>query len=361
MQFLVLGAGAIGAYIGATLGRSGQWVTLVGRKPFVDAANQNGIQMQLPDGRSWQTTNFRAVNTVQEAGLSHGMYQPPYDVVLICVKAYSVDATLSELQVHRAAICVAEAAKTRFVCFQNGVGSEERLAEVFGQSQVWAGTTTSPVLVPQVGQIQVARAGGTVCMAPVDGDVAGGAPMVERMREAFWGIRTYPDARALKWSKLLLNMMGNATSAILGLTPGAIYAHPALYKLEMQALREAIQVMQAQHIQPVNLPHYPAATLAKALRWLPERALQPILQKQLAQGRGSKWPSFYYDVQGKTGHCEVNWLNGAVVKYGQQLGIKTPANQRLTHVLTRIISGEDEAAGWQGQAARLANMNEQEA
>ena len=358
MQILVLGAGAIGAYLGATLGRSGQWVTLVGRKPFVDAANQNGIQMHLPDGRSWQTSNFRAISSLAEANCAQGMYTPPYDVIFVCVKAYDVDEAIRELKTCEPAVFRAGTGGTIFVSFQNGVGSEERFAEAFGAEQVWAGTTTSPVTVPQAGQVQVARAGGAICLAPMTKVSDAGSQMAERVREAFWSMRVYPDARALKWSKLLLNMLGNASSAILGMPPGEIYAQPALYQLESRALREATQVMQALHIRPVNLPHYPAATLAKAVRWLPAAILQPVLRKQLAQGRGSKWPSFYYDVQNHSDRCEVAWLNGAVVKYGRQLGLPTPANQRLTDVLTRMINGEDDASAWQGQVARLATLAE---
>ena len=116
------------------------------------------------------------------------------------------------------------------------VGSEERFAEAFGAEQVWAGTTTSPVTVPQAGQVQVARAGGAICLAPMTKVNDAGAQMAERVREAFWSMRVYPDARALKWSKLLLNMLGNASSAILGMPPGEIYAQPALYQLESRAI-----------------------------------------------------------------------------------------------------------------------------
>ena len=122
MQILVLGAGAIGAYLGASLGRSGQWVTLVGRKPFVDAANQNGIQMHLPDGRSWQTSNFRAVSSLMEANCAQGMYTPPYDVIFVCVKAYDVDEAIRELKTCEPAVYRAGAGGTIFVSFQNGRG-----------------------------------------------------------------------------------------------------------------------------------------------------------------------------------------------------------------------------------------------
>jgi len=63
-------------------------------------------------------------------------------------------------------------------------------------------------------------------------------------------------------------------------------------------------------------------------------------------------------VQNHTGHSEVAWLNGAVVEHGRQLGVPTPANQRLTDVLSRITDGREEAAAWKGQAMRLATLPE---
>src|SRR6266511_5004896 len=100
MQLLILGAGAVGAYLGAYLGRSGQLVTLVGRQRFVDAVRgqSRGLQVQLPDGRTWQTSNFRTVASVHEACDSVGLYGPPYDAILVCVKAYDVEEAIHEMQ-----------------------------------------------------------------------------------------------------------------------------------------------------------------------------------------------------------------------------------------------------------------------
>ena len=366
MQILILGAGAIGAYLGAYLGRCGQWVTLVGREPFVEAASRDGIHMQLPNGRSWQTSNFRAVSSLAEAAKSSGLYKLPYDVIVASVKAYDVDSAIQEIKTHESLICHAQGARDDgavygavFLCFQNGVGSEERFATAFGAERVWAATTTSPVTAPQAGQVRVERASGAICLAPLIPNVSQ-AKVIDHLKEAAWSVRVYSDARALKWSKLLLNMMGNATSAILGLSPADIYAQPALYQFEIRALREAARVMQGMNISPVNLPHYPAGALAKAVRWLPSAILQPVLRRQLARGRGDKWPSFYYDVVNHSGKCEVGWLNGAIVECGRQLGIPTPVNQRLTDVLSRITHGEEDPSTWHGQVTKLVATPEQE-
>jgi 2-dehydropantoate 2-reductase len=283
------------------------------------------------------------------------------------MKAYDVQGAVGELQLRTEQLCHPTASpelQTTFLCFQNGVGSEDEVAQVFGEDRVWAATTTSPVSVTKPGCVQVERAHGTVCLAPwqlATGSRRSPSParpqslLVQAFKGAFFDLQFTTDGRALKWSKLLLNMLGNATSAILGLSPAEVYSHHTLFHMEMQALREAVRVMNAVRVHPVNLPGYPARTLAVAAQTLPEAFLQPIMRGQLTRGRGTKWPSLYYDVQKSTGHSEVGWLNGAVARYGQQFGVPTPANQRLTDVLTRIMRGDDDARSWQGQVEKLTS------
>jgi 2-dehydropantoate 2-reductase len=369
MQLLIVGAGAVGTYVGAFLAHSGQLVTLVARSEFVQAVNaaENALTIQSPSGPGWQTRNFRAVACAEAAAESQGLFGPPYDAILLCMKAYDLQGAISELQPRTEQLCHPTASpelQTTFLCFQNGVGSEDEAAQAFGADRVWAATTTSPVSVIKPGCVRVERAHGTVCLAPCQsatGSRRSTSPvrqqslLVQAFRGALFNFQFTADGRALKWSKLLLNILGNATSAILGLSPAEIYSNHKLFHLEMQALREAVRVMNALRVHPTNLPSYPARTLAAAAQTLPEVLLQPIMCAQLTRGRGTKWPSLYYDVQKSTGHSEVGWLNGAVVRYGRQYGIPTPANQRLTEVLTRIARGDDDARSWQGQVEKLTH------
>src|SRR5689334_17681443 len=101
MRIMILGAGAIGSWLGTCIGRSGHAVTMVGRRPFVDTVSSAGLQVQWPDGRSWQTNNVRPVLTAAEAQSSQGMYQASYDAILVCVKAYAVDQAIRELSQHQ--------------------------------------------------------------------------------------------------------------------------------------------------------------------------------------------------------------------------------------------------------------------
>ena len=151
--------------------------------------------------------------------------------------------------------------------------------------------------------------------------------------------RLYADAAAMKWSKLLTNLMGNATAAILDMPPAAIYAHPGLLRLEIAMLREALAVMDAQGIPVVDLPGAPVRLLAWGVRRLPVPLLAPLLRKAVGGGRGGKMPSFHIDLHSGRGQTEVDALNGAGVRYGQRFGVPTPVNRLLTETLTALTEG----------------------
>ena len=118
----------------------------------------------------------------------------------------------------------------------------------------------------------------------------------------------------MKWSKMLTNLVGNATSAILDLTPAQIFNHPDLFNIEIQQLRETLAVMRAQGLQPINLPGVPVKLLALAAERMPGWIARPLLQRAVGRGRGSKMPSFHIDLHSGRGKSEVDYLNGAVVK-----------------------------------------------
>ena len=61
--------------------------------------------------------------------------------------------------------------------------------------------------------------------------------------------------------------------------------------------------------------------------------------KAVGGGRGGKMPSFYIDLHAGRKESEVEFLNGAVVRFGSRLGIPTPVNQAYYEVLTGLAQG----------------------
>jgi len=88
MKFLVAGAGAIGAYIGAHMTRAGYDVTLFARGPHLKAMQANGVHMKSADGDF--EVRPRIIGSLEEAG--------PSDVVFLGVKAHSLPQLAPQLK-----------------------------------------------------------------------------------------------------------------------------------------------------------------------------------------------------------------------------------------------------------------------
>jgi 2-dehydropantoate 2-reductase len=159
----------------------------------------------------------------------------------------------------------------------------------------------------------------------------------------------------MKWSKLMLNIVNNASSAILDEPPARIIAHPRLFDLEIEALRECVLVMKAQGLDAVSLPGYPVDWLARLVTatWLPRPITRAILRPFLRSGRGTKMPSLQIDLAAERATSEIGVLNGAIVDAGQQVGVATPVNRALTDILTGLVSKKLHWADYRGQPEKL--------
>jgi 2-dehydropantoate 2-reductase len=90
MKIAVVGAGAIGGYLGAKLSLAGEDVTFIARNKNLAAINAHGFKLILEDGSEQRPTEVRAVQAMAEAG--------PQDAVLLTVKAHQVKDLLPELR-----------------------------------------------------------------------------------------------------------------------------------------------------------------------------------------------------------------------------------------------------------------------
>jgi len=90
VKIAVVGAGAIGGYLGAKLSLAGEDVTFIARNRNLEAINARGFSLQLEDGSTQHAADVRAVQACSEAG--------PQDAVLLTVKAHQVRDLLPELR-----------------------------------------------------------------------------------------------------------------------------------------------------------------------------------------------------------------------------------------------------------------------
>jgi 2-dehydropantoate 2-reductase len=90
MRIAVVGAGAIGGYLGAKLALAGEEVTFIARNRNLAAINANGFRLILEDGSEHHAVTARAVQHMADAG--------EQDAVLLTVKAHQVRDVLPDLR-----------------------------------------------------------------------------------------------------------------------------------------------------------------------------------------------------------------------------------------------------------------------
>jgi 2-dehydropantoate 2-reductase len=340
MNILVIGAGAIGGYFGGRLADQHD-VTLIDRARLVEIIRSRGLRIIEPEAEH-TPRNITAVESITAAfeRTAH------FDLALFCVKTYDTRGAIDPARPYADRI-------DHVLSLQNGVTSEDVLGEAFGRDKIIAGTFLNPVSVPEPGVVRLEKRKGGIGIAPL-----GPSPdaIVEALRTIGLPVHVYADYRSMKWSKLLLNLIGNATSAILDLNTTEAFADRRVFAIEIAALREAVAVMDALSIKPVSLPGYPVPLLVFALRYLPLPLLQMVMKRMARSGRGNKLPSLLMDLTYGRTQSEIDALNGAVARAGEAIGMQTPVNTQLTNIVQDLVAGKVDRAVWRRQTEKLAKI-----
>ncbi|MBN1149005.1 MAG: 2-dehydropantoate 2-reductase, partial [Anaerolineales bacterium] len=291
LRFLIFGAGAVGTYIGGSLALAGYPVVFLERPEVAAELRRKGLFLGLSQGRT------RLPSPSTACSIEEALAQGPFEAAIFALKSYDTLAALESLMPH-------EASLPPFLCLQNGVDNEAALEAALGPGKVIAGSLTSAIQRNAAGDISLQRLRGV-------GIAAGNplsAPLVDALNSAGLNARLFPRAADMKWSKMLTNLLANASSAILDMTPGEIFKHSGLCYLEIAQLREALAVMRSQQIRAVDLPATPVRLLALSVLFAPGWLARPLLQRAVGAGRGGKMPSFHIDLHSGSGKSEVDYL-----------------------------------------------------
>ncbi|MDZ4159340.1 MAG: 2-dehydropantoate 2-reductase [Anaerolineaceae bacterium] len=336
LHVLCFGVGAIGTYIGGSLALAGHWVVFVERPEIADEVRQRGLRLRIR-GEELVIEQPEVLNSIGEA-----LERSPFDVAILAIKSFDTPQFIESLKPYRDSI-------PPVLCLQNGVENESLIAELLGKERVIAGTVTSAIGRREAGDIALERLRGM--------GVAAGHPLapslVMAMDRAGLNCRLFRHVDGMKWSKMLTNLLANASSAILDMTPAEIYAHPGLFRLEVAQLREALAVMHALRIPLVDLPRTQVRLLGWIVERLPVGFSRPLLARTIGKGRGAKMPSFHIDLYSGRGKSEVDYLNGAVVRGGNRAGIPTPVNRVLTQTLLDLTEGNIQREEYARQPEKL--------
>jgi 2-dehydropantoate 2-reductase len=334
---LVVGAGAVGSFLGALLGSAGHDVTLV---RIFEPDSDRPIDLVRPDG-SRLTVPVRRVTRTQDA-------QAP-DLILVAVKMPSLRDALSPTLLWPS---------VPTLTVENGIGAEEIAAQARPGAPILAGSLTAPIRLASEDEVDWMGKGGLGLAA----STPGAEPLLRGLMADFRGAglraAQLPNARSMKWSKLLANLLANATGAILDMDASTIYRDPRLFSVERRQILEALAVMTELGLRPVALPGAPVPWLGRGFR-LPAWLGRPILTRAVGGARAGKSPSLRIHVRSAppdgaaSEPTEASWMNGAVARAGAELAIPTPVNARLAELVDEVAADPHRRAWLRGHPERL--------
>lgn len=335
MTDLVVGGGAVGTLLAWALASGGRDVAVVRRR--LDGPTRTGeVAVVDLDG-------VRRTASVTDVGTPADLAQAP-ELIVFAVKMFDLDEAVASCAVWPSATSLTPG---------NGVGGEEIVARHRPDAGLIAGSLTVSVDPLPDGAVARLNRGG-IGLAPVHGDVGG---LVDALVAAFDAgrlrARQLDDSRAMKWSKLVANLVGNASSAILDMPPEAIYADPVGFGIERRQLREALAVMRRLELRPVALPGADVRLLAAAMR-LPPALARFVLRRVVAAGRGGKDPSLRIHAGRGSGPSEVAWLNGAVARAAADFGGEARVNHWLAEIVEEALADPSRRDWFRERPDRLA-------
>ncbi len=317
MKVVVLGAGAIGAYVGAALERGGEDVTLIARGAHLEAMRQHGVRVISPRGdfeaHPAVTDDF---NALAEA-----------DVAFVALKAYSLPALAER-------IGGALGPETVVIPAQNGIpwwyfqSHSGPLAGTTVESVDPGGAISRSIEPPRIvgcvvycsteiiepGVIRHTE-GTRFAIGEPDGSLT---DRCRRISEAFvaGGLKcpVEENLREQIWLKLIGNVAFNSVTALTGATLGELGLLPEMKDLLRAMLEESAAVAAALGVElPVSI----------------ERRLERGLDV------GNHKTSTLQDLEaGKP--LELDCMSGAVIELAGRLGIAVP-HVEATHACAKLL------------------------
>ncbi|WP_456328493.1 ketopantoate reductase family protein [Archaeoglobus sp.] len=280
MRIQIMGAGALGCLYGYLIHKAGYEVVFVARGKQFEALKR-GLKV------TGLVEDFVRVNAVDKPCDA--------DITFVTVKSYDTEEVAKSLRCVDCGIVVS---------LQNGIGNEEILSKYLGR--VLGGVTTYASNLIDYGWIEFAGVGETF-IGSMDGKIGEDVlKVVEVLRECGINAEAVEDIVKRKWIKTVINSVINPITAILRVRNGTIMEIEELWELALAVLREGEEVLRAMGI---------------------DVELEGVLRDVVTKTAKNK-SSMLQDVErGK--RTEIEFINGAIVRKAEELGIDTPYNRSL--------------------------------
>ena len=334
-RIAIVGAGALGGYVGGTLAHLGHDVTLIDPWPeHLEAIRKRGLELDGMTPEERFTVRGAKTLHITEA---QSLARAPVDVAMVAVKSYDT--------AWATALVAPYLSPRGFVVSLQNCMNEETIAGIVGWGRT-VGVVASLISVDlhEPGRIRrtVAKGGEKHTVFRVGEPHGRITPRVEELAQWLAGIDSAKATANLwgeRWSKLVQNGMGNGVTAASGLTSPACLADPVIRRFQIALGGEGVRVGQALGFQLEKIRGIEPEKLARAAEG--DQVLLQDIENLLTPKPGAnpraelQRPSMAQDIL-KGRRTEIEAMNGLIAAKGAEIGIAAPSHAKLTELVKRI-------------------------
>lgn len=306
MRIAVMGAGAVGCFLGGKLALAGKDVVFIARGERLRALREEGLRL-IEAGAETLVSPIEAIDQVSDAGT--------VDVVLLCVKLFDLPAAIE-------ALSPLLGPETFVVTTQNGVEAAANVAQSVGEARVIGGAVWVVASMTGPAVVECTGAWAGIEIAQMSGERA------ERT-EAFAAVcaragidcTIFDDLERMLWSKFVLLSATSATTALTRRPIGYVRDDPIALQTARACIRETITVAAA---RGVDLPENLEST-----------AMHQLCREMAADAKASQLVDLEH---GRP--LELEHLSGAIHRMGLEAGVPTPVHTTAYAALRPFMHGD---------------------
>lgn len=304
MKVMLIGCGAVGIGIAASLYDSGVNPTLIAHGATYDAVKNGGIERQgifkhvkIPHGK---IKVYKNAADAAETG---------FDFVIVCSKTTASEQVAAELGGVKGLL----SENGRIVLFQNGFNNDLPFLEYFDKSCMCAGIIITGFERPSRNISVVTVHSAPALIGCIYGGNGGAQDLASAISQGGLPCETTDEIQKTMWSKMLYNCTLNPLGAVLDTNYGGLAASPDAVFLMNKIIEEIFAVMKAAGYST----HWEDA----------EQYKKDFYEKILPPTYGHR-ASTLQDIERKI-KTEIDSLTGVIVRLGEKFSIDVPVNSMI--------------------------------
>ena len=316
MKIAVYGAGSTGCYLGAQLSLAGFDTSLICRAR---------IKQRILDNGGITLTDYQGNhNKVMPGELITELNGQVFDLVFVTLKCHQLPTVVDDL------LAITDE-QSSLIFMQNGIGSLDAVKSALARRQIYTGITPFNVLQKDNAVFHKGTEGHFIFEQFSQAD-----EIQQKLAKNGFDCEISADIKPVVFGKLLLNI-NNALNAIADVPIKEELQDRRLRKVLAAAQTEWLAVCRAMGVTLAQYTKVKPGLVPKLLR-LPNWLFNRLAQQMLAidpEARSSMWE----DIQAGR-KTEIDYINGAIVRLGEQYGVATPINHLICEKVRLLEAGE---------------------